>query len=83
METKAIKIWWTREELMKFIPDFAERATAYTATLPVKPKSVSEATVLKQRVAELEAQLASTEPQAPLVSTKEPTKKPRRRARKA
>ena len=82
METK-VKIWWSSTELKKFIPDFAERVAAYTATLPVKPKPVSEATVLKQRVAELEAKLASTEPQAPLVSTKEPTKKPRRRARKA
>ena len=83
METKAIKIWWTREELAKFIPDFAERVAAYTATLPVKPKPVSEATLLKQRVAELEAKLASTEPQAPVVSTDQPAKKPRRRARKA
>ena len=82
METK-VRIWWSSAELKKFIPDFAERVAAYTATLPVKPKPVSEATLLKQRVAELEAKLASTEPQAPLVSTKEPTKKPRRRARKA
>jgi hypothetical protein len=81
-----VKIWWTAEEITKFIPDFAERVAAYTATLPVKPKAVkpvSEATALKQRVAELEAKLASTEPQALVVSTKEPTKKPRRRARKA
>jgi BMFP domain-containing protein YqiC len=49
----------------------------------VKPKPVSEATLLKQRVAELEAKLASTEPQAPVVSSDQPAKKPRRRARKA
>ena len=82
MATK-IRIWWTSEELTKFIPDFAERVAAYTATLPVKLKPVSEATKLKQRVVELEAKLASTEPQAPVVSTDEPAKKPRRRARKA
>jgi hypothetical protein len=74
METK-LKIWWTSEELKKFIPDFAERVAAYTATLPVKPKPVSEATALKQRVAELEAKLASAEPQALVVSTEEAAKK--------
>ena len=75
METK-VKIWWTSEELTKFIPDFAERVTAYTATLPVKPKAVKPVDALKAQVAELEAQAQ------PPVKSDEPAKT-RRRARKA
>ena len=61
MATK-VKIWWTAEELRKFIPAFDSLVESYVATLPVKPKPVSEATRLKERVAELEAQLAQPKP---------------------
>jgi len=54
MATK-VKIWWTAEELRKFIVDFDERVEAQLASLPPKPKPQSELARLREELAALKA----------------------------
>lgn len=61
MQTK-IKIWWTSEELRKFIPEFDEKARAYTASLPKPARPVSELVRLRQENERLKAQLSEDLP---------------------
>jgi hypothetical protein len=84
-----VKIWWTAEELRKFIVDFDEQARVYTATLPVRPRPISEVARLRKELAELKGQPipetpapTATETPAPVVEGK-PAKKKSRKARKA
>ncbi len=54
MATK-VKIWWTAEELRKFIVDFDQRVEAHLATLLPKARPQSEVARLREELAALKA----------------------------
>jgi len=57
-----IKRWWEKSELIAMIPTFEEYAEKYLASLPPKPKPVSQITALKAEVAALQLALETKQP---------------------
>jgi hypothetical protein len=63
-----IKRWWEKSELIAMIPTFEEYAEKYLASLPPRPKPVSQIAALKAEVAALKAKQAEAQPPPPAES---------------
>jgi hypothetical protein len=61
-----IKRWWEKTELIAMIPTFEEYAEKYLASLPPKPKPVSQVAALQAKVASLQLQLETKQPVPPV-----------------
>ncbi len=66
--TKELRKWWSKDELVKAVPNFEEYAEKYLASLPAKPRPQSEVAKLREELAALKAKQGEAPPAPPAES---------------